>query len=737
MSNKLNALFAVGWLTCGLLAISPLAADDGAIQVRDIAPGSSDSVPQNFFPFGDRMLFAATDRGDVGLELWSSDGTEDGTFLVKEIFPGVFGGVPQKFNALGETVIFVANDGVHGVELWRTDGDEDSTELILDIEPGPNDSLPDDFVAFGDHFFFTADTGAHGRELWITDGTEDGTRLVKDIRRGSTSSEPRDFTPFGDHLIFTADDGDAGRELWITDGTERGTEILADIDPGRSGSDPQQLTRFFDQVVFVANDGDHGLEPWITDGTERGTEILADIDPGRSGSDPEQLTAFGELLVFSADDGDFGREPWITDGSERGTEILADVHPDNFSSDPEQFRVLGDGTLLFVADNRVNGAELWRSDGSERGTEIVADIDPGAGDARISNLTTFGDFALFRARSEGIVLQLWITDGSERGTELRVDEDRRPVIPVIDPDGRLFTAVDDAIFFAAQDSAHGIELWRTDGTEDGTVLAADINPRGDSVPTQLTALGRQLLFTANDGDEGVELFAKAPNISVANLRIAEGDVGETLAEVEVRLSHPLDDEVVARLRTRGRSASSSSDFRSRTTRLEFAPGEVVRILEVPIRGDQQFEDDEIFEVEVGLPLIRAFAVAEPGEITIVNDDDPPRLTILDTTIEETDSGRRAVSFRVTLSPPSPQRVRVRATTFDDSATVADRDYIRRTRFVTIPANREEAVFKVFVRGDREVEGDERFGVLLSDPQGAVIAGGEAFCTILDNDVPAP
>jgi uncharacterized repeat protein (TIGR01451 family) len=44
------------------------------------------------------------------------------------------------------------------------------------------------------------------------------------------------------------------------------------------------------------------------------------------------------------------------------------------------------------------------------------------------------------------------------------------------PFGRNFAAADGTVFFFADDGLHGLELWRSDGTEDGTFLVKDICP---------------------------------------------------------------------------------------------------------------------------------------------------------------------------------------------------------------------------------------------------------------------
>ena len=60
---------------------------------------------------------------------------------------------------------------------------------------------------------------------------------------------------------------------------------------------------------------------------------------------------------------------------------------------------------------------------------------------------------------------------------------------------------------------NGIELWRSDGTENGTVQIKDINPVGSSDPQQFTVRSDEIAgasnsfyFTATDGNNGAELW---------------------------------------------------------------------------------------------------------------------------------------------------------------------------------------------------------------------------------------
>ena len=63
------------------------------------------------------------------------------------------------------------------------------------------------------------------------------------------------------------------------------------------------------------------------------------------------------------------------------------------------------------------------------------------------------------------------------------------------------------MFFSAKDGEHGRELWRSDGTADGTRLVRDIRPgSGASDPYDFRQLGSWMLFTADDGTHGRELW---------------------------------------------------------------------------------------------------------------------------------------------------------------------------------------------------------------------------------------
>ena len=69
------------------------------------------------------------------------------------------------------------------------------------------------------------------------------------------------------------------------------------------------------------------------------------------------------------------------------------------------------------------------------------------------------------------------------------------------------TNVNGTLYFTANDGVHGWELWKSDGTEAGTVMVKDIRPGSDEYGVyDLTAVNGTLFFEANDGVHGWELW---------------------------------------------------------------------------------------------------------------------------------------------------------------------------------------------------------------------------------------
>jgi ELWxxDGT repeat protein len=117
-----------------------------------------------------------------------------------------------------------------------------------------------------------------------------------------------------------------------------------------------------------------------------------------------------------------------------------------------------------------------------------------------ASLASLPGYVLFTLRSSDGVAELWSVP-AEGGAP-------QSVLPpeVTIPEGaQAIRRVLDRIFFTACDASHGCELWSSAGTAETTRLVHDIRPGSvSSNPDQLLAVGSELVFTADDGQHGVE-----------------------------------------------------------------------------------------------------------------------------------------------------------------------------------------------------------------------------------------
>src|SRR5262249_56684002 len=125
------------------------------------------------------------------------------------------------------------------------------------------------------------------------------------------------------------------------------------------------------------------------------------------------------------------------------------------------------------------------------------DMNPGTassiGTVGGANFANVGGTLFFTAASPGLGTELWKSDGTAEGTVLV--KDINPGSASSTP--LLLTNVGETLFFRASEAATGGELWKSDGTAEGTVLVKDINRGSEgSFPRGLTEGGGMLVVAA-------------------------------------------------------------------------------------------------------------------------------------------------------------------------------------------------------------------------------------------------
>ena len=247
-----------------------------------------------------------------------------------------------------------------------------------------------------------------------------------------------------------------------------------------------------------------GAGLWKSDGTDSGTvRVTSEEFEQIVFPNPSTFTAVGDTLFFTTF---YDGSLWTSDGTAAGTVPL---RPELLYGADSLTAV--DGTLFFTANNPTanNPRGLWKSDGTEAGTVLVKDVwqrrsgyySPEYGP---ESLTSVNGTLFFTANDGTTGRELWKSDGTTDGTVLV--KDINPGLGGSNP--TALTNVDGRLVFQACEQQSGCEVWASDGTTAGTRLLADIEPgAASSSPSGFTRSGSLLYFSAQDLLEGRELRA--------------------------------------------------------------------------------------------------------------------------------------------------------------------------------------------------------------------------------------
>lgn len=398
--------------------------------------------------------------------------------------------------AFGDGFVFQS-----GVSFWTSDGTEQGTKTVHE---GPF-LYPSNLTVSDDHFYFTHPDSSESISVWASDGTNEGTSLFVEL------DEFRGMADLNDSLIVMSRD-----RLWINDPEQQQLALLhnSSSTTRSSFSSPWEAgsrVELNGELLFSADEGDHHYL-WKSNGTQAGTSRVSDVTIAWQNS----LVKVDSNVFFIGHVGEpEGRTPplglWRTNGTADGTRLIKDIGngPAFRGTFPPDVLFKLNGILFFNAYGpNSEGRELWKSDGTEEGTVLVKDIDPGSNSSSPANFLEFNDELYFTAEDEQTGSQVWKSDGTAEGTTrlTNIEADWFSAIGYRSRDTsdiccirahyNTFTAVDESLFFAS-----GNALWKTDGTEIGTVQVHNGNGRENFSPSSLIEMNGTLYFV--DGWGGV------------------------------------------------------------------------------------------------------------------------------------------------------------------------------------------------------------------------------------------
>jgi hypothetical protein len=250
-----------------------------------------------------------------------------------------------------------------------------------------------------------------------------------------------------------------------------------------------------------------------------------------------------------------------------------------------------------------------------------------------------------------------------------------------------------------------------------------------SSPTNATIAKAQGSITIVDND------ALLPALSIADISVVEGNSGTSAAVFAVSLSAASAQSISVNYATANGTGTAGSDYVAASGTLTFAPGTTTQSITVTINGDTTLEPDETFSVNLSSPV--AATIADASAVgTILNDDDPPAISIGSVSVPEGNSGTSLATFTLTLSQPTTQTATVNYATANISGgATAGSDYVSKSGSVSFTPGTTTATISVTINGDTLFEANETFAVNLTGPGNATIATPQAIGTITNDDTP--
>jgi Calx-beta domain len=578
-----------------------------------------------------------------------------------------------------------------------------ATQTIADDDSAASFAIADVTAAEGDagssmFSFDVTKTGSTAFTTTVDFATADGTATVADGDYDSTSgtlsflpgdtSKTVDVTVNGDtkeesDQTFTVNlSGAVGAT--IADDQGLGTITNDDPVPGISvddqvvaeGNSPTTTTMTFN--ITLSNPSDQTVT--VDYATNDGTATLADSD---------YVTATG-TLAFTAGQtaktvdvtviGDDGVEPdegFTLDLSNASNATLADAQ--------------GEGTI--TNDDLIPDAS-------------IADASVSEGDSGTTTLSF--DVTLSHTSTDTVTVEWATADGS--ATTGDGDYEAASGTVTFDP-GDTAKTVDVTV--------NGDVTYEAD--EDLTVTLSN--------PANAGLADDQAIGTITNDDA-------VPSIGIDDQTTDEGNTGDTpVLTFNVTLSNPSDQTVTVDYATTDDTATiADGDYEAASGTVTFDPGDTAKTVNVTVDGDDTYEADEAFTVDLSGESGATLAIGL-GTGTITNDDAMPAISVGDASILEGNAGDATLSFDVTLSQTSAIAATVNYALSDDTATVADGDYDAASDTLTFDPGQDTKQVDVTVHGDVRYENDETFTIALSDPTGATIDLDTATGTITNDDAP--
>lgn len=360
-----------------------------------------------------------------------------------------------------------------------------------------------------------------------------------------------------------------------------------------------------------------------------------------------------------------------------------------------------DGSAVVFGTRKLNGEPTGIARASTAGTGLGAVQQLMSGDATAPELSPDGTRVVYL--SGGAV---WVMSANGSGrTKLPVAGYQVPSDPTWSPDGQRLA------FSAYPLTGGGKDVFWMYANGTGVVRVTS---------TQTTELQPSWQAVADR------------TLRVGDATVAEAGPGQTTyAYFELRLDQASWHPITVRAVTLGGTASSPSDYAHVIQKVTFSPGQVTRIMSVPVAGDDVHEQDETFSLLLD-QAIGASLVDDRGLATI-HDDDAPTVSVSDVSLVEGDAGQsiRQV-FTIRLSKPSTLQSYV-TYSFSAGTATSPTDFSGQSGTAHFEAGDTSRTVVAWVNGDTVSEDDETFALNLGSTWNLKLGDAQGVATIRNDE----
>lgn len=323
-----------------------------------------------------------------------------------------------------------------------------------------------------------------GDSLYRSNGTVSGTVFVKEI--GEPIQKLTDIT-VGTFFYFLTTEPGGNTALWKSNGTAVNTFKVAShpvINP---------LLSYKNSLIAGIDNGVNGYELWRISSANVQT-LIRDIHPGAGSGLGNEVFVYNDWLYFKASEIPGETDLWKSNGTSITT-LAVDLQSIEFLTEDINSLTVANNLIFFTSYYSIPGynyVQLWKTNGTSAGTVLLLE---GAEEEfchnYITNMISYNNKLYFDYITGcGVALDaIWSSDGTYSGTAF---------IKTVNIDGEIssFTKVNNRLVFNGTGQGFPGPLWRSDGTEEGTVSFYYMK----SQPTGEFERVGNLLFFADHGD---------------------------------------------------------------------------------------------------------------------------------------------------------------------------------------------------------------------------------------------